>query len=77
MSTKSGKRKRKRWQENEVRFLRDNYKTMNIHDISIKLDRSVDSIRLKASKLNLRKGYTYNKDFFKEWTEDMAYVLGY
>jgi len=77
MSTKSIKEKRKRWQKSEVEYLKNNYKTTSIEEISNNLKRSVDSIRIKSSKLHISKMPTYNENFFKEWSEEMSYILGY
>jgi len=44
------------------------------------LDRTPSAIIRKVHKLHLhltRRGYSVNQDFFKTWTPEMAYVLGY
>lgn len=46
----------KRWTEDDMQFLRDNYKTMPLDEQSISLKRSVTSLMSKARKMGLKRG---------------------
>lgn len=46
---------KKKWTEDEVRYLRENYPTMDTKELMIKLNRSWSSITKEAQRLGLRK----------------------
>lgn len=57
----------KRWNEDELRFLKDNYATMPYSEISQKLERTEGAIRAKCFDLGLVK-----KDFWSE--EEISFI---
>ena len=69
----------KQWTEEEISFLKDNYKSMTYRQLSEHLDRSKLAIDLKINRLGLKKGkYTYDHDYFECIdTSDKAYWLGF
>lgn len=74
--------KGKIWSEKEVSTLRENAPNMTIPELSKLMGRSQKSIAYRIWILKIRtKGYVpfrhINKDFFKVWTPEMAYVFGY
>lgn len=68
-----------KWLEEEIKFLKDNYKTMTYQEIADKLDRTKAAIDLKINKLGLKKSkYNYNHSFFNKIdTQVKAYWLGF
>jgi hypothetical protein len=74
-------RQRISWNKEELKLLRENYKLKsNIYDFFP--NRSISSINHKAARLGLQKiirksKYRVNHDFFKKWSPNMAYVLGW
>lgn len=44
----------KKWSEKEINFLKKNYGKMNTQALSLKLNRSIDSIKKKAGRLNIK-----------------------
>jgi len=48
--------KRKRWLDKEIIFLKKNYKTMFYLDIAKRLNRTLESIKHKTKRLELRSG---------------------
>lgn len=74
-------KKRISWTKEEIRLLKENYEN-NPNVYNLLPNRSVSSINHKASKLSLPKIvrqriYETNHDFFKVWTSEMAYILGF
>lgn len=69
----------KQWTEEEISFLKDNYKSMTYKQLSEYLNRSKTAIDLKINRLGLKKEkYTYNHDYFACIdTADKAYWLGF
>lgn len=67
------------WSDEELQFLRDNYKTKTYKELSQYLDRSKSAIDLKINRLGLKKSkYIYNHDFFEQIdTQEKAYWLGF
>lgn len=57
----------KRWTEGDMRFLRDNYKTMPLDEQSAFLERSVTSLMSKARKMGLKRG--------RYWTDLQKTIL--
>lgn len=69
------------WIEQETKYLIEHYATGNISDIAKILNRSKKAICERAKILKLKRQIIYrkhkiNEDFFAEWSNDMAYVLG-
>ena len=53
----------KKWTEEEIEYLKNNYETMSKEDFTIKfIDRTYDAVLLKASKLGLSKNNFWNDD---------------
>lgn len=77
----------KGWTEDELSYLYSNYENTLKDEIKLHLNyRSWESIIQKANKLGLYrtediqakdKGYYFNKDFFKTWSNNMAWVVGW
>ncbi|MHA2226932.1 MAG: LAGLIDADG family homing endonuclease [Candidatus Hodarchaeales archaeon] len=72
--------KKSRWTAKEIQFLKKNSFLKDI-EISGALNRSINSIRGKRRRLGINKKfqskYNINLNFFKIWTIEMAYILGY
>lgn len=69
-----------RWNEEEIAYLKENYGVKNSREIGLFLDRSMDSVQIKARKLGLRveKKYNFNRDFFETIdNHEKAYWLGF
>ena len=43
-----------KWKEEEIKFLKENYPDIGPKQLSIKLNRTVDSVNLKLKSLNIR-----------------------
>lgn len=58
----------RKWTKEEFDYLAANYATMNVEEIAMVLNRSVQSIHLKANRNGLAKPklYFYDKRFFKD-----------
>lgn len=69
---------KKKWTPVETDFLIKNIKIMTFTELSVALGLTVDEVRYKANKLGhlSKKHKNVNEDFFKTWSEDMAYILG-
>lgn len=69
----------KQWTDDEILFLKENYKIMTYKQLSEKLDRTKTAIDLKINRLGLKKDkYTYNHNYFENIdTPDKAYWLGF
>lgn len=52
----------RRWEEEEVRLLRDNYGVVNTDNIANILKRSFESVKNKAQRLGLRKNVIWSDD---------------
>ena len=63
------------WTEEEIEYLKNNYKYRNKEELAKNLDRTWYAIQIKASELNLT-GISIDEDFFKNWTKKMAWTLG-
>lgn len=76
--------KNPRWTNREIKFLKNNYDIPNKKAILIKTlyNRSWMSIKNKARILGINTNYEpwnkkeINDEFFDEWSNEMAYVLG-
>lgn len=69
----------KQWTNDEIDFLKENYKTMTYKQLSEKLDRTKSAIDLKINRLGLKKDkYTYNHSYFETIdSAQKAYWLGF
>jgi hypothetical protein len=47
--------KGKQWSSEEIKFLKDNYEQMAFKDLSVSLERSIESIRSKLKRMGLSK----------------------
>lgn len=69
------------WSKQEKKSLKKNYEDdINIYELLP--HRSISSINHKASRLGLKRKfvnrkYPVNHNFFKKWSPEMAYVLGF
>lgn len=73
------------WTAEELKILREHYPKSNMEQM-LKLlpERNWTAIKNRAQKLKIRQNHSYaygkykvNVDFFKTWSHDMAYVLGF
>lgn len=69
----------KQWTNEEIDFLKENYKTMTYKQLSERLNRTKAAIDLKINRLGLKKDkYTYNHDYFENVDNPQkAYWLGF
>lgn len=69
----------KKWTEEELQFLRDNYNKMETRRIAGMLGRTIEAITLKANRIGLQKDhYSYNVNYFdKIDSSTKAYWLGF
>jgi len=69
------------WLPEEIQLLKSEYATNSLDELCKVIGRhSRRAIRQKAYTLNLRKHpwkYEVNHNFFEEWNEEMAYILGF
>ena len=70
------------WTKKELEFLINNYYDGKKEDLKLKLDRSLETIQKKASRLRLKRNkhksrLPIDEDFFKTWTKEMAYIFGF
>lgn len=78
--TKRGNQFTHPWTNNEINFVTNNIKAMSYKQMAQIVSRSPSSIQSKVRFLDVRKKvdkYTLNQDFFKKWSDSMAYVLGF
>ena len=74
------------WNELEEQFLRNNYSNGDLIEVTKILNRTKKSVTERAKILQLKRDpelvranghqYNINEDFFKTWSDDMAYILG-
>ncbi len=74
------------WTDEEETYLIDNYASGDLKEIAEKLGRTKKAITERAKLLKIQRDYdivrkqchhyTINEDFFKVWSDDMAYILG-
>ncbi len=69
----------KKWTNDEINFLKENYKTMTYKELADNLNRSKSAVDLKINRLGLKKDkYTYNHNYFENInTPEKAYWLGF
>ena len=75
------------WTEEEEQYLKDNYYKGNLYAVAKKIKRTKKAITERAKHLKIYRDpetvrltchkYTINEDFFKTWSDDMAYILGF
>ena len=74
------KNNKKLWTKREIDFLLNNTHLKD-REIAEHLNRSINSIRYKRrqyfTKYNSSTRYSMDMDFFKVWSKEMAYVLGF
>lgn len=68
-----------KWSQEEISFLKENYKKKTYAQLSKEMNRSKNAISLKINQLGLKKSkYTYNHTYFKNIdTPNKAYWLGF
>lgn len=72
--------KHNKWSEEEIDFLKSNYKKYSNKELAKMLNRTPSSIHMKLGRLSLIRDdkYNYNVSFFKDIdTEEKAYWLGF
>jgi hypothetical protein len=70
----------KLWTKEEDAFVTNNYSSMKVEEVSRVLDRTVNSIRLRARFLNLPKNhkkFKVNSNFFDQYTTESCYWAGF
>lgn len=67
------------WSQEELDFIKENYKHMSYKEMAEKLGRTKAAVDLKVNRLGLKKSkYVYNEKFFETIdTEEKAYWLGF
>lgn len=53
---------RRKWNEEELQFLRENYGVLSLEEIAEKLNRTISSIMHKAKRKVLNQSVNLNKD---------------
>lgn len=73
------KRKIIEWTLEDEKFLIENYKKINNKKIASLINKTKLHITIKCKELNIyqENKYKLNENFFKIWTADMAYILGF
>jgi len=71
-----------KWDKCEIDYLKNNASSKTFNELMKDLNRSKGSINYKLTDLGLHsKNFVsikeVDEDFFKTWTEEMAYILGY
>src|SRR3989344_9015715 len=70
----------KPWTNNEIEFLRSNIGKMTYKNMGEFINRSYSSIQSKVRYLPFQKKvkkHSVNSDFFKTWSPEMSYTLGF
>lgn len=68
------------WTQNDIEFLLKHFHYISYQEIGKKLNRSYSSVQSKIRDLKKYKRiykYNINSDYFKTWSSEMAYVLGF
>ena len=68
------------WTTNDIDFLLKHFHTTSYQTIGKKLNRSYSSVQSKIRDLDKYKRinkHEINSDYFKTWSSEMAYVLGF
>ena len=72
------KRSYNHWIEEEIEYLKDNYKNKDKQELTNNLNHTWAAIKRKANFLKMkRNGLPIDEDFFKTWTPKMAYIFGF
>lgn len=64
------------WSEEELDYLRQNYQTSSLEELTAHLGRTKNAVNRRATMLGLQK-YIEPYPFFENFTEESAYVLGF
>lgn len=67
---------RKEWSKEELDFLRENYHAMSVRELSEHLGRTEDAIYVRVQKIGIKK-YVEPFSFFQDWSEEVAYAVGF
>src|SRR5579872_2803011 len=68
------------WNRNDLDYLKLQFHTKTYKEIGEKLGRSYSSVQSKIRNMKLNKRvnkYSINSLFFRTWSHEMAYVLGF
>jgi len=68
------------WKTKEINFLKENITTLTYKQMATIIDHSPNSIQSKIRSLPIQKKinkHKVNSNFFKTWSPDMTYVLGF
>lgn len=67
------------WTKADEKFLKQQYLKLSYKEIGKILDRTEKSIKRKCNHLKLDKkpSYINNENYFKTWSHNMAYILGF
>lgn len=68
------------WTQKEIKFIQKNIGKMTYEKIGSLISRSYSSIQSKVRYLSFQKKikkHFVNSDFFKKWSREMSYVLGF
>lgn len=68
------------WTDKEINFIKDNIIKLTYKEIGRVINRSIPSIQSKVRALPFSKKiskHPVNSNFFKIWTQEMAYILGF
>lgn len=68
------------WKQKELDFLKENFTTLTYTEIGNHLNRSYSSVQSKIRNLKIFKRqnkHSINSHFFKVWSAEMAYILGF
>lgn len=74
--------KQKNWSKDEIKELKKEYPNRKVSEIAKKTDRTENAIRKILSENNIKKEirwhkYKINANFFKKWTRESSYLLGF
>jgi hypothetical protein len=60
-----------------VSYIRENFNTLSQREMARRLDIGKTTVNSWSSEIGLKfKKHTVNENFFKDWSEEMAYILG-
>lgn len=69
--------KNKQWSVEEIQILNSRYGKDGEIVLGQLFNRSPISVRHKANRLGLTRDASVNEEYFKKWTNNMSYTLGY
>lgn len=64
------------WTETELDFLRENYQRLSMEELSEHLGRTRGAVYARAQMVGVQR-YVDPYQFFENWTEESAYVIGF